>query len=458
MYKMKKAAFRLIVTSIVVIAAQIFPDATAGQETDNLITNGDFSQGEIGKLPQGWETVTPNPALAPSFELVKDNNGKNLLQAQGNGRQECFGYVRFPLKLPKNTTFKMQVRFRTENLEDVNRHLAHGVFGDFNDGIFCYRRDAGWIVGENRFAGAGGNCEIRLYFRFSGRGKVWWDNVSLSECEPIPPRPVKVAVSWGRHDMNFWSEWLDKVGSKKVDIALLPEVFNNKEVDQAEPINGPAAKLMANKAKQWKMYLSGSFYEKRGDFVYNTAPFFDRQGKLLGTYEKLQLYDPELDRGATSGRRSPVFQTDFGKVGIIICYDSWFPETTRLLGYKGAELILFPNAGYYLSLMPARAADNGVWIAASSLGNQAGIWDSGGARAGAPNQDPTRNCPTSITEYAKDEANCLILATVDLSQHWSPHWWGGPMRSAPATRRVRQTTMKLLTDEISREEKRWVDD
>ena len=425
---------------------------------ENFIVNGDFAKGEIGKLPQGWQVVTPNPALAPDFELVKGSNGKKLLLARGNGRQECLGYIRYPLQLPENTTFKMRVRFRTENMEDINRHLVHGVFGDFNDGIFRYRLDDGWVVGENRFAGKGGNCEVRLYFRFSGKGKVWWENIFLSKSESIKPRPVKIAVSWGKHDMAFWSKWLDKAGSNKVDIALLPEMLNNKEVGQPEPIDGPTGKLMSEKARQWEMYVCGSFYEKRGDLVYNTAPLFDRQGKLPGTYEKIQLFDPELDEGATPGMRSPVFKTDFGTVGIIVCYDSWFPETTRLLGYKGAELILFPNAGYYQSLMPARAADNGVWIGASSLEDPAGVWDSSGARAGATNEDPTRNCPTSILGYEKDEANFLILAAIDLSQRWSPHWWGGPMRSAPANRRVRQTTAKCLTEEISRLEKHWHDD
>ena len=151
-----------------------------------------------------------------------------------------------------------------------------------------------------------------------------------------------------------------------------------------------------------------------------------------------------------------VFQTDFGQVGIIICYDSWFPETARLLGYKGAELLLLPNAGYYRELMYARASDNGLVIAASSLNCPAGVWDSGGNRAGEDEIDETRFSPNNaILEYHQDSDKQMILVTVDLSQNPSPHYWGGPMLSAPGIRRVRRTCRVPLENEIADEAKRW---
>ncbi len=153
--------------------------------------------------------------------------------------------------------------------------------------------------------------------------------------------------------------------------------------------------------------------------------------------------------------RLPVFKTDFGNVGIMTCYDSWFPETARLLAYKGAELILLPNAGYDMELMPARAADNGVCVAVSSENCPAGIWDSGGARAGEKAADETRYASTAIKSFEKDESYHLLVATLDLSRRWSPHYWGGPMLSAPGGRRLRQTRIVPLEDEIAREAKRW---
>ena len=122
----------------------------------------------------------------------------------------------------------------------------------------------------------------------------------------------------------------------------------------------------------------------------------------MGVYDKNMLFDPELDNGTSPGVGYPVFETDFGKVGIIICYDSWFPEPARLLGYKGAELLLFPNAGYYRELMPARASDNGLAIAVSSLNCPAGVWDSGGNQAGESKPEETRFAPQGAITIVRE--------------------------------------------------------
>jgi len=426
-------------------------------KSKNLIENGDFSKGNIGEMPDGWQVVCPNPVLAPTFKTVKFGSEKPLLMAEGNGRQECFGYVRNAVQLESNKTYRMQVRLKMEGIDDLNRNAVHGIFGRFNDGIFEYKKDGEWIIGENCFDTPDNveNSEVRIYFRFSPHGKIYWDYVSIQECEPIVPRYVKIAVSWGTGDISHWSEWLDYAGKHNVDVALLPEMFNGKAVKDAEPIDGETGTFISKKARQWNMLVCGSFYEKRGDIVLNSAPLFDRKGNLIGVYSKNQLYDPEEDEGATPGIGYPVFETDIGKIGIIICYDSWFPETTRLLAYKGAELILFPNAGYYISLMPARASDNGVWIAVSSLNCPAGIWDSGGNRAGEEQPEATIYVPSSIVDYEKDDSVRIITATVDISKRLSPHWWGGPMRSAPGGRRCRQTLIVPIEEEIAKEAKRW---
>lgn len=442
---------------LTVAASPVLAAADADDwEQDNLVANGAFTAGADGVLPEGWTLIAPNPAVSPQFKRVTGAAGRPVLEASGNGRDECFGYVRHPVRFTAGKTYRFRVRFQTDGVDDVNRHLVHGVFGPFNDGIFEYRKAGPVIMGDARFpAPAGGDGEVRLYYRFSPKGRVRWEQVSIQECPPIRPRLVKVACSWGGGDLEHWNRWLDAAGREWVDLALLPEMFNGKGPKDAETLEGPAAQLLAAKAREWRMYVTGSFYEKRGDLIFNTAPLYDRSGQLVGTYEKVQVYDPEEDDGVSPGRRFPVFDTDFGKVGILICYDSWFPEMTRLLAYRGVELVLLPNAGYFMGLLPARAADNGVWMVVSSLGNPAGVWDSGGAMAGEAEPEPTRSSPSTIRSYRKDDALRMITATLDLSRRSSPAWWGGPMRSAPGGRRVRQTLIEPIEDQIAAEARRW---
>ncbi|MEM2146528.1 MAG: carbon-nitrogen hydrolase family protein, partial [Candidatus Jordarchaeaceae archaeon] len=116
------------------------------------------------------------------------------------------------------------------------------------------------------------------------------------------------------------------------------------------------------KAKKYKAYICGCFYEREGDFAFNTAVLIDRKGRLVGKYRKTHPYWPEEPEGVSPGDDFPVFDTELGKIGIIICYDSWFAETSRILGLKGADIILFPNAGYERKLIPARAIDNNVYF------------------------------------------------------------------------------------------------
>ena len=458
MRRQKIFAAALISAVLLAAGAQAGKSESDDWDKGNLIAHGDFSRMSPGGLPEGWELVAPNPALTPKFSLVRDEGGKTVLQAAGNGRLECYGYLRHKVRLEAGKTYRMRSRLQFEGMEDLNHHVVHSVFATgFNDGIFTYQKDGKWALGEDRFTGPAKaiDAEVRLQFRFSPRGTVKWDRISIQECEPIPPRLVKVAVGWGKADMAHWSTWLDRAGEKKADIALLTEGFNGKSPQDPEPLDGPSARLMSEKAKRWKMYVSGTLYEKRGDLVHNTALMFDRTGKLLGTYEKVELFDPEEHMGVTPGVGFPIFKTDFGNVGVMTCYDSWFPETARLLAYKGAELILLPNAGYNMELMPARAADNGVWLAVSSENCPAGIWDSAGARAGEKAPDPTRYATSSIKDVEKDDAYRLLTATLDLSRRWSPHYWGGPMLSAPGGRRLRQTRIMPLEDELVREAKRW---
>jgi predicted amidohydrolase len=292
----------------------------------------------------------------------------------------------------------------------------------------------------------------------SSHGRAWIKNISFEECAAIPPRCVKVACVEGNTTLDVWEQTLDSIGSEKVDLVLLPEFFRSANYKDPEPMDGPSFSLMSKKAKQYKMYVAGTFYhmDRSDGNLYNTGLIIGRDGSIVGRYDKNHPFSPELlDGGVTPGTNVPVFETDFGNIGMMICYDSWFTDVTELLALRGAEVVLFPNAGYYQSIIPARAADNCVRIIASSLGSPMGMWDTSGAEVRNPNADPTRfaNCENTFCDvYEKEVLGIKILiATFDLNVSPSPHNWGGPMRSAPGGRRNRREQKKLLINEIRSE-------
>jgi predicted amidohydrolase len=186
---------------------------------------------------------------------------------------------------------------------------------------------------------------------------------------------------------------------------------------------------------------------------------YDRSGALVGVYDKIHPYSPEVnDRGVKPGSKTDVFQTDFGTIGMIICYDSWFTDVAQLLSLKGAEVILFPVAGYYRSLIPARAADNGVRFVISVLGGKFGIFDSAGRDVQQPDKDLTvgvgGNTYKDVRTFKVDNIG-ILCASLDLNLSIAPHYNGGTMAEAPGGKRNRADQSLYLEDMIKKEKERW---
>lgn len=386
-----------------------------------------------------------------------------MLRASGNGREDCVGHLVCPVTLQGGRTYLMRVRLSVSRGVDPHRSLLFSVYAkDFNHGVFRFSgsRDQA-LRGESRFLVPGSGpveAEVRLTFRASARGSAWVESVSLRECEPVPPRLVRVACTQGEGSLEEWAAVLEAVGGEGVDLALLPEMMNGSTW---ESMSGPSTRLMSEAAKRHRMYVAGGiyFHHRRSDTLLNRAPLYDRAGRLVGVYDKVHPYSPEiLEHGVTAGTGVPVFRTDFGTVGILICYDSWFTDVAELLALRGAEIVLFPNAGYYRSLMPARAADNRVRFVTSSLGSPLGMWDTAGRDVQAPDADPTCSANAEDTFLDPRETTVgrirVLSATFDLSRSPSPHNWGGPMLSAPGGRRNRRDQLRLLYQDLEEEVER----
>lgn len=125
------------------------------------------------------------------------------------------------------------------------------------------------------------------------------------------------------------------LGHKKMH----PEMTLEKLAAIAESTDGPYVRRAAALARELSVHLVFGFSEKRGAKVYNTAAFFAPDGHLIGTYSKAHLGGVELYE---PGNAFPVFPTALGKIGLLICFDRQFPETSRLLALQGAELIVIP--------------------------------------------------------------------------------------------------------------------
>jgi omega-amidase len=187
-------------------------------------------------------------------------------------------------------------------------------------------------------------------------------------------------------DENFKivEKHLETVSKDKVDLVLLPEMFNcpykttNFPI-YAEPEGDISWQRCSALAKKYQIYLAaGSMPEKDLEGrVYNTAYVFDRQGNQIGKHRKAHLFDISVKGGQTfkesdtltAGNQVTVFETEFGTIGICICYDLRFPELSRLMVDKGAKIILVPGAfnmttgpAHWEILFRNRALDNQVFV------------------------------------------------------------------------------------------------
>jgi predicted amidohydrolase len=248
---------------------------------------------------------------------------------------------------------------------------------------------------------------------------------------------------------------LDAAGEEKADLVLLPEYLSGEET--IETLAGPSAKLMAEKAKTYRMYVAGAIGrdDPATDRHYNSALLFDREGKQIGCYDKVHLYGPELhDAGISPGERVPVFKTDFGTVGFMTCYDSWFPDVAELVALKGADILLFPNLGYDRQLMHARALDNAINIVTSSRSGGYGIWDTVGHDV--ISQSHANPDPAFKDIVQRRAANGgLLLATVNLNALATREMTGGTRVPVPRSKRHLSNQRTWLEEEIQQEKARW---
>lgn len=149
-----------------------------------------------------------------------------------------------------------------------------------------------------------------------------------------------------------------EAAAKGAQVILLPELFEREYFCQQRQYafykyalptgENPAVRMGQRLARELSVVLPISFFERDGNVLYNSVACIDADGKLLGVYRKTHIPDDHFYQEKfyfTPGNTGfQVFSTRYGKVGIGICWDQWFPETARSLAILGAEMILYPTA------------------------------------------------------------------------------------------------------------------
>ncbi|MBX0326520.1 carbon-nitrogen hydrolase [Oscillochloris sp. ZM17-4] len=154
-------------------------------------------------------------------------------------------------------------------------------------------------------------------------------------------------------------------------IICLPELFRSRYFCQseehvnfalAEPVPGPSTEILCALARELGVVIIASLFEKRAEGLYhNTAAVIDADGSYLGKYRKMHIPDDPLFYEKfyfTPGDLGfKVFPTRFGRVGVLICWDQWYPEAARLTALRGADLLFYPTA---IGWHPAEKAEYGL--------------------------------------------------------------------------------------------------
>lgn len=187
---------------------------------------------------------------------------------------------------------------------------------------------------------------------------------SLMNTIPWSPRPVSIALYQfsmtpdPQENLDRALLGIRQAAEQKSDIVCLPELFRSPYFcvhqktarDYSEPVNGPTLEALTSTAKECGIAIvGGSIYERTPENrLFNTTMVINKSGELCGTYRKVHIpHDPafyEQNYFEPGDLGFKVFDLGFARVGVLICYDQWFPEAARSLALAGAEIIFYPTA------------------------------------------------------------------------------------------------------------------
>ena len=365
-------------------AAVTFVAAAAGASAEELVP----ADGSC------WKPFAPRSQNAPVGELRKRGDGYILTSASSN-KPHVYGGWRCRIEgIEPGGYYRLRARFTPRDFEGrTGWQESLGALvrwrGDFGGAVA-----PGYVWDARELKNTGGtyqfdrvlqapaktdSVDLELVLQWTAAGKVDWHDLSFEPAAAPAPRKVRVATVWlrpsnspsGAASVQRFAEYIDRIAPQhRPDVIVLGEMINRVGASgrpdaHAEPIPGPTTEQLAQRARRYRSWIAFSIVERDGPDLFNTAVLLDRDGRIAGTYRKVQLPFEELSLGIAPGNSFPVFTTDFGTVGMLICHDASFPEAARELALKGAEMILMPIWGGRETLVRARAVETGTYVVTS---------------------------------------------------------------------------------------------
>ena len=391
-----------------------------------------------------WTRWAPRQEISPAFDRIKIGNEVQLMIGS---KGHCNNYGKWYcelLEIQGDAEYDFSVEYHPENIDSEDVSIYAILTWKDREGELLRREyvdnisvlSDGWkgLQRTVRSPNDSYSLTAELAFRWAKDGVVIWRNPVLYKTDKsIVHRNVKVATTSirTRHNtkdnLDAMRLYIDKAGQAGADIICITETFYGRfadisPYDISQTVPGDLTNAISVKAKEHGAYIIFSMYEKDDNDIYNTAVLIDRNGEIAGKYRKVHLPLSEVEAGVTPGNEYDIFDTDFGRIGIMICWDQAFPENARALTNKGAEIIFISTMGDEPLQQMARAKDNGVYVVV------AGMYGPASSRI----IDTYGQVIATAESQNKDEDEGICIAEIDLEKPNYTTWLSlGPCLSEP---------------------------
>ena len=398
-------------------------------------------------LETDWEFYSQRAEIAPYHWVDGEMSyeGKSTLALSGQGKSYANGSWTYTYEVISGKYYEFVTYFRVENITQIDRTVLVEISWLGSDGnrvgFFEYpafkakQTDDIWYILQQTYQVPENAVKARvdLIYRWDSNGTVYFGGMNFEEVLPPKPRTVRLATVYHRPEntkssfesLEEFAKYIDLAGEDGADIVCLPEGITligtgKTYIEVSEQVPGPTTVFLGDLARKHNMYIVAGIYEREGPTIFTTAILLGRDGELKGKYRKVSPPNGEIHGGITPGNSLPVFDTDFGKIGIMICIDVFYPEQARMLALQGAEVIFLPIWGGNLTLARARAIENQIYLVSSSFDMITGIFDK-----------------TGELMIESSEENPVVVVDVDLNKRqlwdWLGEWRNRITREMPSS-------------------------